>query len=222
MELMKLSDSTLNILENFSTINQSILIKEGSKIKTISVMRNILAEANVPEEFPKDFAIYDLKQFLNGVKLHRNPDLGFDNDSFVTISEGKLKAKYFFADPSVIVAPPDKELSLPSKDVCFQLESQQLNSLLKASAVYGLPDLSAIGDGESISLVVRDKANDTSNEYSIVVGETDATFEFNFKMENIKILPGSYNVVISEKLLSQFFNDSINYYIALEPDSTFG
>lgn len=221
---MKLSESTLNILENFSSINQSILIKEGSKIKTISVMKNILAEAEVPEEFPKKFAIYDLKQFLNGVKLHKSPDLSFENETFVTISEGKLKAKYFFADPSVIVSPPDKELSLPSKDVCFKLESSQLSSLMKASQIYGLPDLSAIGANGEINLVVRDKANDTSNEYSIQVGETDIDFEFNFKMENIKIIPGSYEVVISEKLLSQFTNQSydITYYIALEPDSTFG
>ena len=220
---MKLSDSTLNILKNFSSINQSILVKEGSKLRTISVMQNILAEAEVDEEFPKDFAIYDLNQFLNGIGLHQDPDLDFTNDSHLVIREGKRKVKYFFADPEVIVSPPEKEMQLPSQDVCFQVEHSQLDKLIKAAAVYQLPDLSAIGEAGVVKLVVRDKKNDTSNEYSIVVGETDKEFTFNFKVENIKIIPGAYDVVVSEKLLSQFTNSKYNlqYYIALEPDSTF-
>jgi hypothetical protein len=221
---MKLSDSTLNILKNFSSINQSILVKEGSKLRTISVMQNILAEAEVDEEFPKDFAIYDLNQFLNGIGLHQDPDLDFTNDSHLVIREGKRKVKYFFADPEVIVSPPEKEMQLPSQDVCFQVEHSQLDKLIKAAAVYQLPDLSAIGEAGVVKLVVRDKKNDTSNEYSIVVGETESTFVFNFKVENIKIIPGSYNVIISEKCVSKFTNEkyNLNYFIALEPDSTFG
>ena len=221
---MKLSETTLTILKNFSSINQSILFKTGSKLRTISVMKNILAEAEINEEFPKDFAIYDLNQFLNGLSLHQDPDLDFTNDSHLIIREGKRKVKYFFADPEVIVTPPDKEISLPSKDVCFQLEHSQMEKLIKASAVYQLPDLSAIGENGVVKLVVRDKKNDTSNEYSIVVGETDKEFTFNFKVENIKIIPGAYDVVVSKKLLSQFTNPKYNltYYIALEPDSSFG
>ena len=221
---MKLSDSTLNILKNFSSINQSILVKEGSKLRTISVMQNILAEAEVDEEFPKDFAIYDLNQFLNGIGLHQDPDLDFTNDSHLVIREGKRKVKYFFADPEVIVSPPEKEMQLPSQDVCFQVEHSQLDKLIKAAAVYQLPDLSAIGEAGVVKLVVRDKKNDTSNEYSIIVGETESNFIFNFKVENIKIIPGSYNVIISEKCVSKFTNEKyiLNYFIALEPDSTFG
>jgi hypothetical protein len=221
---MKLSDSTLNILKNFSSINQSILVKEGSKLRTISVMQNILAEAEVDEEFPKDFAIYDLNQFLNGIGLHQDPDLDFTNDSHLVIREGKRKVKYFFADPEVIVSPPEKEMQLPSQDVCFQVEHSQLDKLIKAAAVYQLPDLSAIGEAGVVKLVVRDKKNDTSNEYSIIVGETESNFIFNFKVENIKIIPGSYNVIISEKCVSKFTNEkyNLNYFIALEPDSTFG
>ena len=221
---MKLSDSTLNILKNFSSINQSILVKEGSKLRTISVMQNILAEAEVDEEFPKDFAIYDLNQFLNGIGLHQDPDLDFAEDSYLVIREGKRKVKYFFADPEVIVSPPEKEMQLPSQDVCFQVEHSQLDKLIKAAAVYQLPDLSAIGEAGVVKLVVRDKKNDTSNEYSIIVGETEINFIFNFKVENIKIIPGSYNVIISEKCVSKFTNEkyNLNYFIALEPDSTFG
>ena len=220
---MKLSNNTTNILKNFSQINQSILIKQGNKLKTISVMKNILAEAEIEEDFEADFAIYDLNQFLSGLSLYDSPDLEF-GDSFLTIRDGRRRAKYFFADPSVIVSPPEKEISLPSKDVCFTVATQQLDKLLKAAAIYQVPDLSAIGRNGKIELVVRDKKNDTSHEFSEEVGETDQDFSFNFKVENIKIIPGTYDVVISSKLLSEFTNKNtdLKYYIALEPDSTFG
>ena len=222
-QIMKLSDKTLSLLKNFSGINQSILFKEGDKLRTISVMKNILAEATITEIFPKDFGIYDLNQFLNGLNLHQTPELDFENDKYVMIREGKSRSKYFFADPSVIVTPPDKEIVLPSEDVCFVLNTQQLDKLLKAAAIYQLPDLSAVGEAGVVRLVVRDKKNDTSNDFSIVVGETDSIFTFNFKVENIKILPGSYEVVISQKLLSQFTSTDrdLRYYVAMEPDSTF-
>ena len=221
---MKLSDSTLTVLKNFAGINNSILVKEGKKLRTISVAKNILAEANITEEFPRDVAIYDLNQFLNGLSLHADPDLDFTPDSYITIKEGKRRVKYFYADPQVIVAPPEKEINLPTEDVCFQLDSTALDKLLKAAAVYQLPDLSAIGEAGVVKLVVRDKKNDTSNEYAVVVGETDKEFVFNFRVENIKIIPGAYDVVVSSKLLSKFSNTQydLQYYIALEPDSTFG
>jgi len=221
---MKLSDKTISVLKNFSSINQSILFKEGSKLRTISVMKNILAEATVTEEFMKDFGIYDLNQFLNGLSLHSSPELDFANDGYVMIREGKSRSKYFFADPNVIITPPEKDISLPTEDVCFEVSTDQLEKLLKASAVYQLPDLSAVGENGVIKLVVRDKKNDTSNDYAVVVGETEAEFSFNFKVENIKVLPGTYEVVVSQKLLSRFTskNHDLIYYIALEPDSTFG
>jgi hypothetical protein len=186
-------------------------------------MKNILAEATIEEELPKDFGIYDLNQFLNGLNLHHNAELDFTNDAYVIIKEGKSRSKYFFADPNVIVTPPDKTIALPSEDVCFVLDTKELDKLLKAAAVYQLPDLSAIGEAGVVKLVVRDKKNNTSNDFSIVVGETDKVFTFNFKVENIKIIPGSYEVVISSKLLSRFKNTGfdVKYYIAMEPDSTF-
>ena len=193
---MKLSDSTLTVLKNFAGINNSILVKEGKKLRTISVAKNILAEANITEEFPRDVAIYDLNQFLNGLSLHSDPDLDFTPDSYITIQEGKRRVKYFYADPQVIIAPPEKEITLPTEDVCFQLDSTALDKLLKAAAVYQLPDLSAIGENGVVKLVVRDKKNDTSNEYAVIVGETDRDFTFNFKVENIKIIPGAYDVVV--------------------------
>ena len=220
---MKLSDKTLSVLKNFSTINQSILFKQGSKLRTISVMKNILAEATITEELPKDFGIYDLGQFLNGLSLHNNPDLDFQEDNYVVIKEGRSRSKYFFADPQVIVTPPERPMSLPSEDVTFDLSTEQLDKLLKAAAIYQLPDLAVVGANGVVKIVVRDKKNDTSNDFAITVGETDKTFSFNFKVENIKILPGNYEVVVSSKLLSRFRskNQDLTYFIALEPDSTF-
>jgi hypothetical protein len=220
---MKLSDKTLTLLKNFSSINQSILFKQGTSLRTISVMKNILAEATIEEDLPTDFGIYDLNQFLNGLGLHQNPDLDFENQGHVVIREGKSRTKYFFADPNVIVTPPDKEITLPSEDVSFELSTSQLDKLLKAAAIYQLPDLAVVGGDGVVKIVVRDKKNDTSNDFSIVVGETESTFSFNFKVENIKIVPGTYDVVVSQKLLSRFTcrDYDLKYFIALEPDSTF-
>ena len=220
---MKLSDKTLTLLKNFSSINQSILFKKGSSLKTISVMKNILAEATIEEDLPTDFGIYDLNQFLNGLGLHQNPDLDFENQGHVVIREGRSRTKYFFADPQVIVTPPDKEISLPTEDVSFELSTSHLDKLLKAAAIYQLTDLAVVGGDGVVKIVVRDKKNDTSNDFSIVVGETESTFSFNFKVENIKILPGTYDVVVSRNLLSRFTcrDYDLKYFIALEPDSTF-
>ena len=219
---MKLSDRTVNLLRNFSSINQSILFKQGNQLRTISVMKNILAEANIDEEIPQEFGVYDLGQFLNSLSLFQEPELNFTGESFVTVKEGKQRSKYFFADPSVIVSPPDKSITLPTVDVEFTLKSAQLDRLLKAAAVYHLTDLSIVGDGKEIKLKVHDRKNETSNDFSIIVGVTDKTFELHFKVENIKIVPGTYDVRVSRKLLSEFKSSEydLTYYIALEPDVT--
>ena len=221
---MKLSEKTIDLLENFSSINQSILVKKGSKLRTISVMKNILAEAEVDENFEKDFGIYDLPQFLNGVNLMNDPDIDLRNESYMILREGNTtKVKFAFADPNVIISPPEKGIELPNSDVSFQLDSIQLQKLLKASSIYQLPDLAAVGNAKNITLTVRDKKNDNSNEFALVVGETDSIFVFNFKIENIKLIPGSYEVQISRKNLAKFTNSKYNldYFIALEPDSTY-
>ena len=221
--VMKLSDNTLTLLKNFSNINQSILFKQGNSLRTISVMKNILAEATINEELPKDFGIYDLNQFLNGLSLHNNPDLDFTNDNYVVIREGRSRSRYFFADPNVIVCPPEKTIDIPTEDVSFELKTETLEKLLKAAGIYQLPDLSVIGENGAVKLVVRDKKNDTSNDFAEVVGETEGNFVFNFKVENIKLIPGSYDVVVSSKLISKFTcrEHDLSYYIALEPDSSY-
>ncbi len=222
---MELSEKTLKILQNFTTINQSLAFKEGRKLRTISVMKNVLAEAEIEEYIPKDFAIYDLPQFLNTLALYRDPDIDVStNPNFAHIKAGtSQRSKYFFSDPSVIVAPPEKEMVLPSEDVTFNLGEEQLAKALKSSSILQLPDLSVVGGEGAIKVVVSDRKNDTSNEFALVVGQTDKEFSFNFKIENIKLIPGSYSVAISSKNLARFYNTNykLTYFIALEPDSVY-
>lgn len=220
---MKLSPETLSILKNFSTINQSIHVKEGNTLRTIKVAKNVLGEAEIKETFEKEFAIYNLNQFLSSFNLLDDPELDFSHESYVLLKEGKKRIKYFYADPSIIVSPPDKQLTLPSQDVCFILEQSYLEKIAKAKQIYQLDDLSVVGDGKEIQLIVQDKKNDTSNEYSIVVGETSEDFCVNFKIENLQFYPGSYDVVISKQNISKFShkNLDLNYWVAMEPDSTF-
>ena len=219
---MYLSSETVSILKNLSTINQSILIKPGKQLSSMSVAKNILVKADIQEEFERVVAIYDLNQFLNCLSLIPGAqiDLG---DASITLSDGKNSVDYRYSDPSVIAAPPDKELSLPSKDVCVTLTEDQLESVKKAAAVLQIPDVSLIGDGEKIYLTVRDKKNTGSNSYKIVAGETDSVFQFNMKVENLKLIAGDYDVIISAKNLAYFANHGrpVSYYIAMEPDSTY-
>ena len=219
---MYLSAETVSILKNLSTINQSILIKPGKELSSMSVAKNILAKASIQEEFERVVAIYDLNQFLNCLSLIPGAEINLGPSS-ITLSDGKTSIDYRYSDPSVIAAPPDKQLSLPSEDVCVVLTEDQLESVKKAAAVLQIPDVSLIGDGDRIYLTVRDKKNSGSNSYRIDVGETEDVFQFNMKVENLKLIAGDYDVIISAKNLAYFTNHGrpVSYYIAMEPDSTF-
>jgi len=229
---MNVSDRTKFILKNFSTINNSIYIKPGSKIATISVTKNVFAKAEVKEEFPEAFAIYDLGQFINGWDLFdqsKDIDFEFNNDSYLTIKSGRTKLKYFFCDPEVLALPPDKELDLPETQFSFNLTNEVLESLIKSSRVLHLPDLCLESAGDDVHIVVKDKDNETSNTVSHVVGKSDVPFCFKFKMETIKIIPGDYTVDVCTRAakFSRLITaadplSKLEYFIALEPDSEYG
>ncbi len=220
---MYLSTETVALLKNFSTINQSILIKAGKKIRSMSVMKNILVEAEIDEEFTRDVAIYDLNQFLNCLSLVPGAEVNLEENSIV-ITDGTNSVDYRYSDPSVISAPPEKELKLPSEDVSVVLTEDHLDTVKKAAAVLQIPDVSLVGNGEVIELTVRDKKNSGSNSYRIQVGETDTVFQFNLKVENLKLVPGDYDVTVSSKNLAKFESHSrpLVYFVAIEPDSTYG
>jgi len=221
---MNLSSDTLDILKNFSDINQNILVKPGKKLQTISTMKNILAEADISEDFGQEFAIYNLSEFLRSVELFKKPSLGFNGGSAVNISEesGKRNIKYFFADKSVIVAPT-KSITMPDSFVSFTLKKESFADLMKGVLTLNLPDISVVGDGSTIKLHGADRKNSTSNTYSVDLGETDKTFKAHFKAENFKMVQDDYDVSISSQKISHFINRNrpVQYWIALEPDSEF-
>ena len=217
---MKLSNDTREVLKNFSTINQNLLVKNGTAIGTMSAMKNIVARATVPDTFNNEFAIYDLNEFLSAMSLFKDPTLSFDEKSVEFNEEGGgSKLTYMFSDPSIVTAPKT-EISMPSVDVEFTFTQDTFNQILKASAVLGVPDVVLTGTaGGSIELTVTDRKNDTSNDFSITVGENaPSNFTYYFKVENLKLLSGDYKVQVSEKGISRFENVSkpIEYFIALE------
>ena len=218
---MKLSSQTINVLKNFSTINQNLVIKEGSDIATMSAMKNIVAKAKVEESFTKEFAIYDLNEFLSALSLFGTPDLDFQNDFVVITEEGSSKSlKYWYSDPSVVTTP-NKDITMPSNEVKFDFSSDTLAEITRAASVIGAPDMVL----ENGKLRVTDKKNTTANDYAteLDVPDSDVKYKFWFKVENLKLIPGSYSVEVSSKNISRFSNSSIDieYFIALEPESSY-
>ena len=222
---MKINQSTQDILKNFSEINTNILIKPGSELNTISTMKNILAKATINDSFDREFGIYDLNEFLSVVSSLDKPELTLQEKHMTISTEGsRSKVKYFYSDPSVIVSPT-KEVNMPESDVTFSLSEANLAQLQKMAAILSSPDLALIGTkGGDVVLKVCDKKNDTSNKFDIVVGENaTANYTFYFKVENLKMISGNYDVAVSSKSIAHFTNTihPIEYWIALEPDSVF-
>ena len=220
---MNLTSDTVAILKNFSDINQNILVKPGNTIQTISTLKNILAQADIKEKFENEFAIYDLPEFLRAYDLFDKSELKFNGAQNMTIKDanGRQSIKYYFADKSVVVAPT-KTITMPDKYVTFTLKKENFNKLMRGVSTLGLPDIAVKGDGKEISIVAVDKKT-PSNDYSIVVGESDKKFTAYFKTENFKMIRDDYDVAISEQKLSHFINKNkpIQYWIALEADSEF-
>jgi len=222
---MKLSSNTTSVLKNFASINQNLVIKEGKEITTMSAMKNIVARAEVEEEFPQEVAIYDLNEFLSALSLFKSPNLEFQ-DTYVNITEEnnpKTSLKYFYSDPSVVTTP-SKMITMPSNEVTFTLESATLSNITKAAAVIGSADLVLENSNGTPSLTVKDKKNDTANSYSMgVETKGEGNFSFFFKVENLKLIDGKYNVEVSSKNISHMKNEStpIEYWIALEPESNY-
>ena len=217
---MKLSKDTLALFKNFAGINSNLLLKAGNQLATISAQKNVMSDATVAETFP-DFGIYDLNEFLGAMSLFNDPELEFA-EKYVTISEGGNSIKYFAADASVLTAP-QKAITFPDSDIEFTMTAAMLSMIHKTASVLRAADVSIIGDGTNMTIAVGDKKNATGNSYSANVGATDKTFRVNLKVENLKMLPGDYQVSVSSKKISRFQSASSDlvYYVAVEADSTF-
>lgn len=217
---MKLSARTLHLLKNFSTINPSIVLKPGTAISTISTNKTIMAKAAVTDDIPTVIAIYNLSRFISTLSLFNDPELEFGQSS-VKIGDGDRSVVYHYADPSIILAPPEKEIKLPSNDVeCF-ITNKDFQSVIKALSVLGLPEIAVVGDGERVTLEAIDTKNLSADTYSVVVGQSDKVFRCIFRSENLKIMDGDYKVTISSKGISQFVGAEASYWIAVESTSTF-
>ena len=211
---MKLSEQTVNILKNFSTINQNILVKEGSQLRTMSTMKNILGEATVTEAFPRDFGIYDLNEFLGVLSLVKDAEVNFD-DSHLTVRGGKTQIKYFYSDPSILTTPPET-FNAPECDVTITISQETLTNVLKSSAVMQLPDV-VMTPGK---ITTTDLKNATSNNYDVEVDNVGQDYEFRFKADNLKMIPGDYTVQASTTAgVSNWVGSEASYWIAMEAQS---
>ena len=224
---MELSENTLNVLRNFSGINQNILIKSGTNLKTISEARNVLASAELEDTFPKCYGVYDLSEFIGVTNLVDKPNLSFE-DEYLTISDstGRSKIKYLYSSTDTLTTP-SKDITMPFAEVSFKLESAVLDKIKRAASTLGHSEVSITDSGGSINISVVDTKNPTSNVFSIdIAGEypEDTKFNFILNISNLKIIPDDYEVKMSSKLITQFFNPrmKVSYWIALEKSSTFG
>ena len=221
---MKISDNTIGILRNFSDINANILFKPGKTLSTMSTMKNIMAQADVEEEFESEFGVYDLPEFLRAIDSFQTPVLKFNGTANLKIQDEKstLSARYAFADKSTL-RYPSKQISMPDKTVTFSLKNSDYESVKKLYTNLSLPDIAFKGENGKIKLVALDKKNSNSNESTVVVGETDLEFTAYIKAENMKIIPGDYDVALSKAKIAHFINKKVKvqYWIALEADSTF-
>tara|TARA_R100000152_G_C6780607_1_gene213591 strand:- start:954 stop:1652 length:699 start_codon:yes stop_codon:yes gene_type:complete len=225
MNSVKLSKTTLELLKNFASINSNILVKPGKMIQTISPVKNVLAQATVQETFDVEFGIWDLNKFLGTISLFSDPVFSFGEKSVEISSEkGNSSVTYYYSEPKLLTVPT-KSLNMPDAVVSFDLTSSMFQELMKAASVMQLNDLCARSNNGQIELVVMDRSEPTSNNYSVVVGELqdDHDFEFYFKVENLKLLPGDYHVEVSDGVVSQFSHSNLDatYWIALESDSKF-
>jgi len=218
---MKLSEQTLTILKNFATINPSVVFKPGSELRTISPQKTVMAIASITDEFPIQACIYDTSRFLSMCSLYENPEIDFQDSKVCYIKDGKRKTKYVFADISMVIVPPEKEINVPSEDVKVNVAWDDIQSVLKAAGVLNLPEIAFVGRDGACYISAVDSANPTSDNHEIEIGATDDTFQLVIKTENLKLLPQDYKVTLCSKGISKFEGNGIKYFIAIESKSTY-
>lgn len=216
---MKLSKETVAIMKNFAQINSNLLIKPGNQLSTISAAKSVYASATVAEDFDTQFGIYDLNEFLGVLSIFNDPELTF-NEKFVLVSEGRNSVKFYSADEAVLVTPT-KAIKVPPADISFSLSADQVAMISKTAGVLRAPDVIVKGDGSELKIIVGDKKNITGNSYEMAVGDTSDTFSANIRVDNMKIIPGDYDVEIAAKRIIKFSSGSVEYVLSLEADSVF-
>jgi hypothetical protein len=232
---MKIDPKTVTILKSFSSMSTSLLFREGNVLKGVSNQKTVLSRAEIKDNFPVKFAIYELHKFLGCLSLFQEPNLEF-NDKYVTISEGKQttdgdtnsnvsSVKFVYADESLVPIPPDKHLTLPSIDVECKVTAKTLSDVSRASGILGLPEIAFGGDGQNIYIQAIDMKTETSgvsNAFKVKIGETNHTFNFVFKVEHLlALMNDDYEIQFSKDRLSYFKGKDIEYWVVMEANSSF-
>lgn len=219
---MKFSERTLTILKSFSTINKSILIKEGNVLKTVTPEKTLIASATIGDQIPSQACVYDLSRFLSILGLYKDPDVEF-HDKYFMIRDGKQRTKYVYADVSMIHAAPEKDIQLPTVDVEVDVSWEDMQSVIKAAGVLQFSEVAFVGEDGKIFLKAIDGSNPNSDDYGVEIGTTSDEFKIIVKTDNLKLLPQDYKVTLSAKGISEFKSTEgdVTYYIAIDTKSTY-
>lgn len=210
---------TIELLKNFAGINNGIIFKPGNKLRTISVMKNIFATGTVPDTFEREFAIYDLNEFLSTLSLFDAPDISYENDHLL-IKSGRSRVKYFYSSASVVVGAPEKDLQVQEENLSFTLSKEALDELLKAASVMKLKELAISNSG-----IKTFNKSSVGNQYNadveeLVVREDAPERDYVLKIENIKLIPGSYVVKVTARFVqfTSVENEDLVYFVAVESE----
>ena len=219
---MQLSNETIEVLKNFANVNPNLVVSAGSNLKTISEAKNIMASADISETFDNGFGIYDLNEFLSALNLIDSPTLEF-TDNAVKIKNNSSQVEYRFANVEILTQPA-KSVTMPNVDLCLKLSADDISQIKRAAGALGHPVLSLSVVDNSLVAKVCDPNNPTANTWSKTI-PTDriddfASFDYQFLISNLKLLPGDYDVSISNKFISSWKSPVVEYWIALEKTST--
>jgi|TARA_B100001094_G_scaffold286400_1_gene301178 hypothetical protein len=195
-------------------------MKPGNILKTITPEKTLIAIAEIPDEIPSEACVYDLSRFLSILGLYNDPDVEF-GDKYFTISEGKRRTKYVYADISMIHTPPEKDINIPSEDVVVSVTESDLSSVLKAAGVLQFTEIAFVGENGKCTLKAIDSANDNTDDFGVEIGETDDEFKVIIKTDNLKLMPMDYEVTICSKGISEFKGDNVTYFVAIDSKSTY-
>lgn len=218
---MNFSENTLSVLKNFSGINPSVVFKPGNNIRTISPQKTVMAAAVIDENIESSAAVYDLSRFLATLSLFDSPEIEFGIDKF-SITSGRSRVGYTYAAESMIITPPDRDITVPDPEVNVTVNWDDIQKVIRAASVLQLGEVAFKGDGESVRLAAIDSKNPTADVFDVVVGESDAHFEMIIKTENLRLMPKDYEVALSSKGMAHFKADNIQYWVAIEKNSKFG
>ena len=216
---MKIDPFTISVLENFASINSTLLIKEGNVLETISESKMIKAKAEVDTTFPKKCAFYDLWKFISMYHHYDDPEITFE-DKFLTIHSGTCSTRLLYAEESLVTKMPKKNVLWNNVEATTYLSSLVMKDINKARKVLHFDSVVIQGDGGHIYIKTIDSKKPSGDTHCINLGETDKTFEAVFKAENLILLPDDYEVELSSSFVSKFTSSRLTYYIALDAETS--